>query len=199
MSGAESGRSGLSATWLLAIATLIGAIVGSGGLLGILSVHNGPSSAGAPASSSPPAAAHAATGRPPGAASAPPAVPPGRKLGHYAVDLSDGYTLRFTASNQRPRPVECCPGDADVTFFSSGGQFTSNYQLALYDGAATYQACRDDTRYTSNITYFTDITGQTVCFTGRHLIVAARITKIVGRLSVLPGSYVSLDVTVWQG
>jgi hypothetical protein len=184
--------------WIMAIAALVTAIVGGGGIVGLLAAQSShtsanstgrdtPSSVGAPDATTPTTASQ----------STPQAAAPGTQLGHYNIDLSDGYMLLLSPDRHQPQP--CCDGSYDLIYWSGNAFGVGNGkgdQVALYDGTANYQSCATDSRYTNNYLFINgkDLTGQTLCVSGRHLIAAAKITAMVHGSP----AYVSLDLTIWQ-
>ena len=190
MTELKSGRGGHTAAWIAATAALVTAIVGGGGIVGFFAYRSAPSR---PSTSDQTALSTGTPAAP--TVKTTPAVAPGTKLGEYAVDLAAGYTLRFEPTKQKPQAYGASTTGYDLSYsptvFDLGD---TGGTIALYDGSADYVACRDDTRYANPIQFFDNLAGHTVCYTGRHLVVAARITQMEQT-----GAYVSLDITVWKG
>ncbi|HKN97759.1 MAG TPA: hypothetical protein VJX10_11620 [Pseudonocardiaceae bacterium] len=180
-------RSGLGPAWLSAIAALITAIVS---LVAFLASRSTPDAGSAATSPSASAATSTTTSRA--------VVPPrpsrtgGRLLTHYRVDVSSGYGINFGSSPARPVP-QSQPSDlnydADLAFFSLHG----DGQIAVLSAdSASFSDCKDDTRYTDQLTL--DPVGEIICFTGHGVVAAA---KLSGRHTD-PTDVVTFDVQVWQ-
>jgi len=160
----------LGPAWITAIAGLITALTAAGFFAGRATAPAGP---------------------PPTTTSAAPLVPPGTALTHYTVDLSDTYGTNFTDKPARPQRSN----GSDLDLFYHLGQFNlgGHVQGASLDRAPpTYDACVADTRYAALLSVDK---GSTFCITVGGLLAGITVTNFV----VTIFSYVTLDITVWQG
>jgi hypothetical protein len=117
----------------------------------------------------------------------------GTALTHYHITVAVGYGINF--ADIPSQPVNLVNGSqADLEYL--GGVYlevgTSGQISEPNVASPSYQACQNDTAYTTKVIVPT--TGTVICFTGQGVIAAARITAEVTE----PIQSLTFDVTVWK-
>jgi serine/threonine protein kinase len=165
---------GIGCFGIIAIMVLVTAISGSDDGLG--------DNAGQPESSS------SAEGTMPGT------KPIGSRLGRYSeINLTEDYTVSFTDDPKHPKDSTEIEGDLSYDGYSlEGGQMS-----ILPPGQnGTFEACRDNTRYTDALGPEYLVKGKLICVTTESGLIG--LVK-VRKTGTQPSNYLVFDLTVWQG
>ncbi|MEV4255060.1 serine/threonine protein kinase, partial [Spirillospora sp. NPDC049652] len=121
------------------------------------------------------------------------AKPIGGELGRYSgINLSAEYKLSLTDDPTHPRK-----DSGDFTFWDLGNGMTgARFSVLDPGGAGSYEACRDNTRYTDRLDGNYMVKGKMICvYTDSGFVGLVRITGTGDK----PTDYLTLDLTVWQG
>ncbi|SEG42863.1 Serine/threonine protein kinase [Thermomonospora echinospora] len=145
-----------------------------------------PDPAGPPTSSGPlPSASDAPAG----------GTPPGTLLKEYeGIQLATDYTIDFLGDPKHPREGD----DGDLSYSAYRSDEIRADRLAVLDPGQpdTYQACRDNTRYTEYLDDDGYKRGTRFCvYTDQGLTVLVKVTDLQSD----PSDFVTLDLKIWQG
>lgn len=119
--------------------------------------------------------------------------PVGGQIGHYTgINLAEQYRLSLTNDPKHPTK-----DSGDVKFYGLDiGVDGSRFSVLGPGQAGSYEACRDNTRYTDQLDQEYMVKGKMICVYTDSGIVG--LMKITG-MGTQPSDYLALDLTVWQG
>jgi hypothetical protein len=171
--------------------SVLGSIAAVIGLVVALMSSSSPSKPAATRSPAPPRPVSSSPEPP--QATATPSVVAGSVLAHYDVSVAIGYGINF--GDNPALPINLADGSqADLEYL--GGVYLevgTSGQVSEPDvSSPSYQACLNDTAYTTKV--IVPPTGSTICFTGQGVIAAALITNFV----TTPVQSLTFNVTVWK-